>query len=1610
MDELEKVDKKNIEDIIGLTPMQEGMLFHYLENPHSPQYFEQLSLDIKGKIDIKIFEKAWNFVVETNQLLRNVFRWEKLESPMQIVLKEYKLQPVYYNHPGSDTGKWKNWLKEIQMKDREKNFDLQTVPFRVTLCKVEENKHAMIVSNHHILYDGWSTGIILKEFFNAYNDLYLDKELVKPGKAKFKKFVQWIQDQDTNSREQYWKEYLEDFDPPPGLSVKWGKISEIKHPGNYYVRLKKEQGDKWEDFIKTNKITLSSLLYSAWGILLQNYSNCDDVVFGTTVSGRTAKVKGIKDMVGLFINTIPLRIHSRSDETLKDLLRRVNHSLQTREAYESTSLIKIKKYSQLDTDETLFNTLVVIENYPLDTALKDLPGQLSIESYSMFEMTHYDLTVVISVFDSIRVNFIYRQETFAEDSMKRLAGYFLCIVENIIKEPDKKPYLIEILPEEEKNQLLYDFNDTKSGYPQDKTIHRLFEEQSKKTPDRTALVGEEEGWKIRRVEDGKNHKLQNINKGESFGENSLRAKNQDLIAITYKELNKKSDQLTQLLIEKSIGPDTIVGIKMERSIGMTIGILSILKSGGAYLPIDPDYPQERIQYMLKDSCAKILLSDAGIEYLETGHDSTHGESPLERGGPKGRGVSSLAYIIYTSGSTGPPKGVMVEHGSVVNILTALQEQYPLLESDTYLLKTSYIFDVSVTELFGWFLAGGKLAVLEKDGEKDPGMILDAIETFGVTHINFVPSMFSVFIETLDRHNITKLSNLRYVFLAGEALLPELADKFKRLDRNVSLENLYGPTESTVYASGYSLQDWHGHDNIPIGRPLKNTVLFILNKHGQLQPVGITGELCISGAGVGRGYLNNPELTNDKFKRSVISHSSLVISSPSKLIPNDRSNKFFPNDQCPMTNDRSHPTHSTTTTLHNSPYSPHSPHLPYSPLYLTGDQARWLPDGNIEFLGRTDQQVKIRGYRIEPGEIENRLLKSNDIKDAVVMVRQDDKGNKYLCAYIVSNTHDPVEMSPFFPSKLREYLSQSLPGFMIPSTFVQIKKVPLTSSGKIDRKKLPVPAITAEESYTAPRDKIEKKLVEIWSGLLGIDDHAPGIDSNFFKLGGDSIKAILMMSKIHKYLEVKLTINEIFKNPDIRTLSAYIHSSMKEKYMAIEPIEKKEYYRLSPSQHRIYFFHILQPDSIVYNIPMVLILEGELDQDKIEETFKKLITRHEILRTSFIMPGGDPVQKVHPTMDFAIQYEEANSSLHVEKSVRCFIQPFDLSQAPLLRAGLIKEREDRYILMVDIHHIAADAVSIKILKRDFWNLYTDNPLPGLKLHYRDFAEWQNHWLKSGKIKQQEKYWLKRFEDNIPVLNLPTDYDYPGSIEQRSEAGDTVDFSLDRELTHRLYVLTNETGITTFMILLAVYNILLWKCTGQEDIVVGVPVVGRNHNDLQNIIGMFINMLAVRNQPKGDKTFRQFLAEVTENAINASDNQDYQFDELVSKLGLQGDSPGNPLFNVVFNMINPDISHKRDDELVGNNNFRLHPYDSVNIVNVPFDLIFTVTEDDGIDINLLYSPALFKRSKMEGMAEYFKEILNQVLENNLMLLKDIMVSSSLLALNPDISPEYEGDFDF
>jgi fengycin family lipopeptide synthetase D len=1017
---------------------------------------------------------------------------------------------------------------------------------------------------------------------------------------------------------------------------------------------------------------------------------------------------------------------------------------------------------------------------------------------------------------------------------------------------------------------------TVSECPISKTIHRLFEEQVEKAAGSVAVVGPS---------------------GSEM--------------VTYEELDRLADRLADSLVDRGVDTGSIVGLMITRSIEMVTAMMGVLKAGGAYLPIDRDYPGERINYILRDSGAEIVLTEAAG--VGAGPDSPH----LHRRSPA---ADSPAYVLYTSGTTGRPKGVLVEHRSVVNVLRWFGKRYNVAAGVRVIQLSRCSFDPSVEQIFATLLHGATLHLAPPELVVDTRQLRRYIEVHRINIINFVPTVLD---ELLGYG--PKLDSLRSVISGAERLTDEIKDRL--IAKGYDLTNHYGPTETTIEATASRCTA----KKVNIGRPIDQVTCHIFTEEGHAADPGEPGELCISGAGVARGYLNNPELTAEKFV----------------------------NIAAKAREDTRRPQNTKSQILNPKSYI----------LYKTGDLARCLPDGNIEFLGRLDDQLKIRGYRVEPAEIEQALLAHPDVKQAVVMAADTPSGGKQLAAYIVPRAR-PARISP-----LREYLRGQLPDYLVPGLLVPLDRLPLHPNGKVDRQALAgLLAGAVSGNYQAPRDRLERKLVDIWARVIGIDEGSLGIDADFFELGGNSLNVNRMMQEVHREFNVKIDAAEIFRLAEIGKLAEYIRAAAAEPYRPIEAVEKREYYPLSSAQERFYVLQQMAPNSTGYNISEFFLLEGSLDSRRLTGTFKELIGRHESFRTYFTRIKGEPRQRISSTVHFAGEYVDMDDT---------FIRPFDLAQAPLLRVGLIRIDHGRHILMIDMHHIISDGVSLAILMREFLTLYAGGIVPPLPIQYKEYAQWQNKRLFSEDLLKQEKYWLAEFGLGIPALNMRLDYPRPAI---QSFDGDAVTFDIGEDLTDQLKEVASTSAATLFMVLLAAYAVLLFKYTGCETMVVGYPVAGREHADLANIIGMFVNTVALKIPLNPAASFFENLAAVKEKCLQAFQNQDYPFDSLVDKLNYKRDAGRNPVFDTLFVLQNQDMGE------IEMENLKIGPYEFKKFSS-PFDFWLEGVDKSGcLCFSLGYCTRLFHRETMENLSRRFVAILTQIAAAPHRSIKDMDLASA------------------
>ncbi|WP_374173243.1 amino acid adenylation domain-containing protein [Flavobacterium tructae] len=1085
----------------------------------------------------------------------------------------------------------------------------------------------------------------------------------------------------------------------------------------------------------------------------------------------------------------------------------------------------------------------------------------------------------VKIADTIEIHVSYLEgfvkQTIVEYLVQHLNYFIVNLEKNVAFNLSEYP----LLSPKEKHQLLVDFNDTSVAYPKDKTIVDLFEEQVAKTPNNVAVV---------------------------FGETKL----------TYSTLNEKANQLAHYISSKHIvNNGDIIGVFLPKSDTGIISLLAIVKLGAVYLPIDTNYPQERIDYLIKDSGLKLLIAkDAtlAIDNCETvAVESIHFENSSSDTINKAISSEDLAYVIYTSGSTGHPKGVMVEHRSVINMALDQIRSFKISESDTIAWFASVSFDASISEILMSLYSGATLSIPTEEIIKDQDQFISFLKDTKVSVVTFPPSYLGLLTEN-------DISGVRCIITAGESANPGKAKAIVK--SGIDYYNAYGPTECAVCVSIYEVKNDFDKSIIPIGKPISNTQVYILDDALQLLPIGVTGKLYVSGAGVTRGYLNKPELTAEKF-----------ISNP--FIEGSR-------------------------------------------MYDTGDFGCWLPDGTIEFLGRKDHQVKIRGYRIELGEIENAILESSENLQQVVVEVKEHHQEKVLVAYLVAKSH-------IDKSELRGFLQERLPDYMIPGFYVALDALPLTPNGKIDRKSLP--NVEGEDfirkTYVAPKTDIENKLAIIWQEVLGID--TIGTTDNFFELGGHSLIISQVINRIHKQLGKTVSFKIFFANPTIEGLSKQLQ---KNEYSAITKAPEAASYPLTASQSRLWTLSQLEGGSLAYNMPAVVKLTGIVEIHKLEESFRRLIHRHEILRTCFkTNDEGEVRQHIQAAaqVNFTITEKDYSSVENQEGEIAAYLQnknnePFDLEQAPLVRASLIRLKENEYLFFLSLHHIIGDGWSIEILLSEViktYNALTQGKaidLPELSLHYKDYTLWLNEELHQEKQQASEQYWLQQFQGELPVLDLPSFKTRP---LVKTYNGHNLTHHYSKAFLEKLKTFSKEQDVTLFMTLMAGINALLHKYTAQNDIIIGTPIAGREHPDLENQLGLYLNTLAIRTKLNEKSSFLDLVALQKETLLGAYDHQNYPFDALVGKLNLKRDTSRSALFDVLVVLQNQgQLNNLNNEELI---NFKISDYDFKS-KTAQLDMSFTFVETEGLNLRIDYNTDIYEESLIERIFLHFENLFTASIE--------------------------------
>jgi amino acid adenylation domain-containing protein len=1450
------------------------------------------AVKLTGVVNFEKFEESFQLLIQRHEILRTYFKSDEEGEVEQCILPfeqfDFKIETKDFGIIENQDDDVAHYLEKINSE----SFNLEKAPLiRAALIKLKEEEFIFFLSLHHIIGDGWSIELLISEVVKTYNDLIAGRTINLPELSiQYKDYAVWLngelqQDQYLTSENYLLQKFQGELPVLDLPSFKKRPLVQTYHGDAISHQFSATFLEKLKIFSKEQDVTLFMTLMSGIKTLLYRYTSQDDIIVGTPIAGR--KHPDLENQMGLFLNTLPIRTQFKEKISFLELLTIQKDNLLAaydNQNYPFDALVGKLNLKRNTSRSALFDVLVVLQNQNQLNNLNNAElSNIGISDYEFKSKTaQLDVSFTFVETEELGLTIEYNTDIYDKYLIERMFTHFENLLQQLIKNPEREIQGINYLTIAEKHQVLVDFNDTQVDYPKDKTIIDLFEEQVEKTPNNIAVIFDE-------------------------------------VQLTYKELNEKANQLGAYLRENNrINPDDLIGIKLGRSEQMIVVILGILKSGAAYVPIDPTYPEERIAYIEKDSSAKRIIDEQELEKFYKNQEKYAKSNIL-----KINNTNDLAYVIYTSGTTGNPKGVMVEHKSVVSIYQSWKTHYELDKIDVNLLQLASIsFDVFVGDICRSILNGGKMIICSNDVKLNPEHLFELMQKQKISILEGTPSLLLPLMDYIIDES-KDYSFLKILIFGSDNFNNIDYNRLKdKLGKSIKIINSYGVTEATIDSTYYDNYKKDLEASTPIGKPFSNTKIQILDSEGSLVPTGVYGELFIGGDGLARGYFNNEDLTSKKFIE----------------------NQFEKGKK----------------------------------LYKTGDLARWLSDGNIDFLGRNDNQVKIRGYRIELGEIESVLQKNEVIKSCVLSVKSNSLGEKNLVAYLVSN-------EVLVMSEIKSYLKGILPDYMIPNYFIQINTIPITPNGKIDRKSLPNISgyNIIRKEYIAPTNKTEEVLVAIWQEVLGID--TIGITDNFFELGGHSLKVTKLLNQINKEFEIKVSFQDLFSNMILEEQAKIIAKAARILYNNIPKATEQFSYVLSSSQQRLWLLSQFEGGNEAYNMPSVFEIKGDLSISNLEKAFTTLINRHESLRTVFKEVETGEIRQFILNPDetkFKLQYEDLTNQENVSNNLKEIVQKetthaFDLSSDSLLRAKLVKIAQDNYIFICVMHHIISDGWSTEIMTNELFSCYeafiTGKPsvLPTLEIQYKDFAEWQQNKLKKEHIENHKVYWLNQFKGEIPVLDLPT---YQTRPLIKTYNGKSIKNTYQSAILKDFNKLCQSQGSTLFMGLLATVKILLYRYTNQTDIILGSPIAGREHVDLQNQIGFYVNTLVLRTEFDDKDNFEKLLTQVKEVTLGAYEHQVYPFDELVEQLQLKRDLTRNPLFDVMVTFQNTDNLKVNTQELEAIS-IKEYKTGEEAVSKVDIEFIFDETVN-GLNLILVYNTDLYSTAFATSILSHFEVLLQSI----------------------------------
>ncbi len=1479
---------------------QEQLWLWYQLEPENPAYAMLFCFRLQGAVDVAAMEKSFAELICRHEVLRTTFETvmgepvQAIQPPPPVSIPVVDLTAISQEQQEAE-------VQRLAQEEARHPFNLTETPLlRVRLLRLSATEYRGVLLVHHIAYDGWSVEVLTREIAALYTAFVRGEPSPLPElPIQYGDFAVWqrekLQGDSLNELVAYWQDQLAGI--PEGLDLPFKQprppVQSYRGATEYFTLTPLLAS--LEALSRSEGASLFMTLLAAFNVLLYRYTGQDDLVVGSPIANRGRRETA--GLIGFLINTLAIRSDLSGNPTFRELLSRVGKAAAGAYAHQDLPFEMLVDKLQLKRDlsrSPVFQVMFVLQT--TSEAALELPGvTLNVMDMDQ-QVARYDLTMsLFKLPDALKGQFAYNTDLFDPDLIRRMLAHFQVLLEGIVADPDRRIASLPLLPDAELQTLLVAWNDTHVACPQDQCVHHLFEAQVQRAPEAPAVV---------------------------YGDQVL----------SYRDLNRRANQLAHHLRGLGVGPEVLVGVCMERSPELLVGLLGVLKAGGAYVPLDVMYPRERLAFMLQDSGAAVVLTQTRWEgllpegsrliRLDADWEAIVQESPEN---PQvGVAQENLAYMIYTSGSTGRPKGAAILHRGLANYLHWCERAYPLAAGCGAPVHSSISFDLTVTSIFAPLATGRQVHLLSEDLGID-ALLMALRSGAEYSLVKITPVHLNLLAQQLSPEEAA--GRTRAFIIGGENLLAESIAFWQKYAPETLLVNEYGPTETVVGCCVYQAPVGKAQSgSVPIGQPISNTQLYALDAHMNPAPVGVAGELYIGGAGLARGYHKKPGLTAEKF-----------VPDPFGVEPGAR-------------------------------------------LYRTGDLARWLPDGNLEFLGRVDHQVKVRGFRIETGEIETALAQHPAVRKAVVLAREDRRGDNRLVAYVAARDGNRPSVAA-----LRSFLQATLPDYMIPTAFVMLDAIPLTANGKVDRRALPAPeegALDGGGDFVAPRTPIEEVLAGIWGQVLEIE--RVGVYDHFFELGGHSLLAMQVVSRIRDAFRVELPVRTLFESPTVADLAGgLIEAQRADRGLVIPPLQRASRdgdLPLSFAQRRLWFLNQLEPESAAYNIPAAVRLSGNLDVTALERSLNEIVRRHEALRTRIGMAEGRPIQLIAADLKVSLPLVNLDDTPEAEQSavVRRLAEEearalFDLAGGPLLRARLLRLGETEHVLLLTVHHIVSDGWSVGVLIREAAALYAafvkeeSAPLAELPVQYADFAIWQQGWLRDAVLAEQLAYWQEQLGGTLPALELPTSRPRPAIQSYR---GAMYSFELPAALTPALHDLNRREGMTAFMTLLAAFKVWLYRYTGQEDVIVGSPVAGRNYVEIEALIGFFVNTLVLRTDLSGEPTFYELLRRVREAALGATMHQDVPFEMLVDVLQPERSLSRSPLFQVMFVLQNIPMGAMA---LPGLDLIPL-PVDNGT---THFDLTLYLSETaEGLAGTFEYSTDLFDAALIARMAGHFQVLLENI----------------------------------